>query len=113
MGCLNTANAAPCDDKNPCTVKDRCVSQTCGGQVKNCDDGKPCTHDHCDGKTGKCAATTFKGPCDDGKPCTINDTCHNNWSGLVSLAIATTATPAQRTRAPRREGVRPWRFRTA
>jgi len=83
MGCLNTANAAPCDDKNPCTVKDRCVSQTCGGQVKNCDDGKPCTHDHCDGKTGKCAATTFKGPCDDGKPCTINDTCHNNWSGLV------------------------------
>ncbi len=40
----------PCDDKNACTIADKCDSQggCTGGIAWNCDDKNPCTKDVCD-----------------------------------------------------------------
>jgi cysteine-rich repeat protein len=49
-------------DANPC-------------DFTSCDDGKPCTEDFCDAKTGKCTHFNNKATCDDGNPCTTGDQC--------------------------------------
>jgi hypothetical protein len=47
-GCLSQPPGA-CDDKNPCTVGDKCSGGTCkGGAATVCDDGKACSKDSCD-----------------------------------------------------------------
>lgn len=42
----------PCDDENPCTHGDRCVAGSCQGTAYQCDDGRDCTDDICDGYGG-------------------------------------------------------------
>ncbi|MCB9738560.1 MAG: hypothetical protein H6747_04770 [Deltaproteobacteria bacterium] len=45
--------------------------------VIDCDDGKGCTADSCDPKTGSCKNTPIGsgGACEDGDPCTVGETC--------------------------------------
>ncbi len=75
-GCVHVANAAPCDDDNPCTLGDHCEGGVClftGGQ--DCDDDNPCTDDHCSPLSG-CVHVLNQSPCDDGDLCTTGDHCH-------------------------------------
>ena len=54
------------------------VDDDCDGQTDeaSCDDGKPCTKDTCDGKSGCKYAELDGDPCDaDGTVCTENDKC--------------------------------------
>ena len=48
--CLNTpiAEAAACQDGDPCTVGETCVTGVCSNGKPACDDGDPCTADGCD-----------------------------------------------------------------
>jgi hypothetical protein len=70
-----------CDaDGDACTVGDACKSGAClAGSKTPCDDGKACTVDACDAKTGKCVfdpAPNNGKPCDaDGNVCTAGDAC--------------------------------------
>ncbi|MFQ5461272.1 MAG: hypothetical protein ACE5E5_01460, partial [Phycisphaerae bacterium] len=74
-GCVNTNNAAPCDDANACTTGDTCSLGICvGGAPPNCNDGNVCTDDSCDPATG-CVNTNNAAPCDDGLFCTSADVC--------------------------------------
>lgn len=45
-GCVNGAG---CDDRDPCTVNDRCQAGTCRGDAIDCNDNNPCTDDTCFG----------------------------------------------------------------
>lgn len=88
-----------CDDGNPCTLDDRCVSGKCVGggaltcddedactddackpgvgcvfAARDCDDGNPCTADACIQVQG-CVHKPQAGPCEDGDLCTTNDRC--------------------------------------
>ncbi|MCS6902647.1 MAG: hypothetical protein NZX77_23170, partial [Polyangiaceae bacterium] len=48
----------PCDDGNACTLGDKCnLSGKCVGDLKNVDDGNPCTTDSCDPATGNAVYT--------------------------------------------------------
>lgn len=49
-----------------CAAAGKCANQT----VKSCDDGKACTWDLCDPKTG--CVHTLAAECDDGDPCTVD-----------------------------------------
>ena len=65
---------ALCDDGDPCTSGEFCISGACaGGQVVPCDDGNLCTDDSCDPLTGCIHADTSLS-CDDGNLCT-DDGC--------------------------------------
>ncbi|MCO4761433.1 MAG: hypothetical protein KC502_08010 [Myxococcales bacterium] len=81
QGCLHSPNNKPCDaDSNACTTDDYCQKGACvPGATKPCSDGKPCTADSCDAKTGKCvhvAKTNDGQPCDaDASICTWGDAC--------------------------------------
>ena len=67
---------APCNDGDPCTEADACVSTTCKGTPKICDDSSPCTDDACDPGRGACMTTPLSGLlCDDGSECTTDDEC--------------------------------------
>lgn len=70
-----TSNGAVCDDGDACTTSDACVSGACGGSVKDCGDGDPCTADTCDPVTG-CAYSN-----DDGKSCDDGDACTGGTTG--------------------------------
>ncbi|MGB0588113.1 MAG: hypothetical protein ACPGU1_00400 [Myxococcota bacterium] len=63
----------PCDDNDPCTVEDSCVSAgsfvTCAGSDMVCDDGDDCTIDTCN--LGECETT----PAPNFTPCTDDDWC--------------------------------------
>ncbi len=75
-GCLSNPTTKPCDDANICTENDACKDGKCaGGGAKACDDGKPCTNDLCDPKTGACNWSANTGACDDADACTEKDTC--------------------------------------
>jgi len=66
---------APCDDANPCTTGDVCVTGACTGTTVPCpDDGNACTDDVCASLTGACGVPRT-GACDDGDACTLNDAC--------------------------------------
>ncbi len=75
--CSWTTNKASCDDGNPCTEADACALGVCkAGKAKDCDDGKVCTNDACDPKTGACLHSDADGKgCDDGDACTADDVC--------------------------------------
>jgi hypothetical protein len=64
----------PCDDADPCTVKDACHSGTCQGLPVVCDDHNPCTQDQC-AADGGCVYLPGADPCDDANPCTGGDVC--------------------------------------
>lgn len=75
-GCLKAPiQGQPCTDSNPCTTSDICLSGTCTGQPKTCDDGNPCTFDICGATTGSCShpALGDGSSCpDDGVACTLD-----------------------------------------
>ncbi|MCB9730724.1 MAG: hypothetical protein H6746_19795 [Deltaproteobacteria bacterium] len=70
-------NGKPCDDADPCTAGDRCVSGQClpkGATL--CSDGDPCNGvETCDSGQGGCQAGTPV-VCDDGLPCNGVETCN-------------------------------------
>jgi hypothetical protein len=59
----------------------------------NCDDGNPCTDDHCDSSTGAfvCVHDPNTAPCDDGDLCTTGDHCD---SGVCSGLPVVCNTPS-------------------
>ena len=68
---------AGCDDGQACTIFDTCVGGICTpGFTMQCDDGKVCTNDVCQGLLG-CAhpAATNGTACNDGVFCTTEDAC--------------------------------------
>lgn len=70
-----------CDDGEPCSLGDRCLSGACvGGPMVACDDGSPCTLDTCAG--GVCAYLPADGhSCDDGNLCTSGELCSGGICG--------------------------------
>ena len=74
IGCISTANTAPCDDKDECTTGDVCGDTLCQGASVECNDGNPCTDDSCSKEDG-CQAVPNSAACDDGEPCTSGDVC--------------------------------------
>ena len=91
--CVNKAVPAgsKCSDGNACTLLDTCKlsksGMVCTGLAKKCDDGKPCTADSCNTKTGDCLHKTLAdgATCDDGDKCTSGDKCKN--VGLITLCV--------------------------
>lgn len=77
--CVSGACGTPaaCGDANPCTA-DSCAPAT-GGCVHvpvACNDFDPCTTDSCNVDTGRCFFSSIAGAaCDDGSLCTAGDTC--------------------------------------
>lgn len=79
-GCTQVSdNGKPCEaDNDLCTQGDLCANGVCNvGKAVQCDDGKPCTTNGCDKKTGQCAASAVDDgvPCNDGTKCTEKDEC--------------------------------------
>ncbi len=67
-----------CDDADPCTTTDQCVSGICTGTTTDCsglDDN--CIVGVCNGSTGLCTPQPANegGSCDDGDLCTGSDAC--------------------------------------
>jgi len=73
--CRDAPDDTPCDDRNLCTLGDRCTGGRClpTGALR-CDDGNVCTDDTCDPASG-CVARANLSSCDDGDPCTTADRC--------------------------------------
>lgn len=69
----------PCDDLDPCSLKDICLNGICTGEQLQCDDNNPCTVDSCgDGNGNQGCAYFFKVEgtrCNDNVACTVNDVC--------------------------------------
>ncbi|MBL8783908.1 MAG: hypothetical protein JNJ59_03315 [Deltaproteobacteria bacterium] len=76
-GCVHSDNRAPCDDRDPCTVGERCEAGSCRvGETLACDDLNPCTSDECSPTLPDlCLHAARSGACDDGIACTRDDTC--------------------------------------
>jgi hypothetical protein len=83
--CVHQANAAPCDDGNPCTIDDHCSEGGCRGTQPLCGDGVQGPCEACDdgalnGMPDSCCSATctprdFGTACgSDGDPCT-QDAC--------------------------------------
>ena len=91
--CFNDClDGLKCDDGNPFTFEDSCLSFGFAGQClcvgspecnsdDDCFDGNDCTTDSCD-KNGTCHNDCLQGEkCDDGNPMTVKDLCKNKLSG--------------------------------
>ena len=78
-GCVTKPKneGALCSDGDICTKSDACKAGKCVGAASKCDDGKACTADSCDKKTGACKYTPIADgdACDDGDKCTADDKC--------------------------------------
>jgi len=75
VGCVVLQQLGECDDGNACTKGDSCSGGKCvAGGALNCDDGKVCSADACDPKTG-CTYSHNTAPCEDGNKCTGPDKC--------------------------------------
>lgn len=80
--CTYADNKLACNDGDACTSGDGCGGGKCLGAAKDCSDGKPCTADACDSKTGTCTHKAIAGcggcktsaDCSDGNACT-DDSC--------------------------------------
>jgi cysteine-rich repeat protein len=83
----NKPNGSSCDDGNPCTDTDACVSGSCaGGPPTVCTSLDQC-HDPgvCDSQTGCSNPNKADGsPCNDGNSCTEDDTCTSGTCGGLS-----------------------------
>ncbi len=70
--------ATPCNDGQPCTVRDACEAGECRGAPADCGafDGA-CVVGQCDPTSGDCAPVRLPdgSGCDDGDPCTVDDAC--------------------------------------
>ncbi len=89
-GCVTTPNAVACDDGNPCSLTESCVSGACLPATWNtCDDGNACTTDLCDGDLG-CVHTPASGPCQfDADPCTTDACVGGACSGVPLESVCT------------------------
>jgi hypothetical protein len=66
LGCVFTANVAPCDDSDLCTLVDFCQDGQCVGEEEMpCDDGNECTDDSCKSPLG-CEHLFNNAPCPGG-----------------------------------------------
>ena len=74
---FNNDPTAKCSDNNACTSGDKCVAKKCTGTAKKCTDGKDCTTDSCNTKSGACEFPAVKdgATCSDGVACTTGDSC--------------------------------------
>jgi hypothetical protein len=73
LGCQSEPFSGPCEDGNPCTIGEQCITGKCAGGVPNpCNDKDICTQDNCIKDVG-CQNLPIN-PCNDGNPCTT-DTC--------------------------------------
>ena len=80
--CSYSLSVGACEDGNLCSLGDTCDKGACiAGKATDCDDGKPCTTDACDAKTGLCKHTPVANcavkcasdaECADDDPCTAN-----------------------------------------
>lgn len=71
---------AGCASVPQCVVSDNTVefaTLLCSSDA-DCNDGNPCTDDHCDVASGTCSQTNNTSLCDDGDPCTSNDICQDS-----------------------------------
>ena len=70
---------APCDDGNPCTSQESCISGVCAVKLLNsCADGNPCTLDICTPAVGCEHPSLPDGAnCDDGDVCNGGASCVN------------------------------------
>jgi len=74
-GCTHQTLTGPCEDVDPCTTGDLCISGICTpGKPVLCNDNNPCTKDFCDAGKG-CISTPVEGTCDDGDLCSTADAC--------------------------------------
>ncbi len=64
-------DGASCDDFNDCTSQDQCLASACAGAPYDCDDGRACTADACNGD-GTCSNTLVAGWC------LIDETCYRD-----------------------------------
>lgn len=80
------ADGTACNDNNPCTHTDVCLSGVCVGTPVNCDDGDPCTNDSCDPVLGcihtprVCSATNASAACNSGTGNCAIVTCNNGFA---------------------------------
>ncbi len=71
-------DGAGCNDDDPCTENDSCVSGSCtGGTPKECDTSTQCTSFACNPTTGDCEASNAEAgtACDSDELCTVEATC--------------------------------------
>ena len=70
---MHILNNGECDDGNACSGKDACSAGACkAGATLVCNDGKACTNDSCDPKSG-CVYTNNTAAWSDGNACTVGD----------------------------------------
>jgi len=77
-GCVNSNNAASCDDGNLCTSGDKCQNSACkAGTATVCSSTAACTTAVCAPLSGLCQTKNAKNgtDCDDGNLCTSGDIC--------------------------------------
>jgi hypothetical protein len=70
----NQADGTGCDDLNPCTLDDACLSGACQGAARDCEDGLACTVDYCSTGTGGDPCVHMARACDDANVCSA-DSC--------------------------------------
>ena len=73
--CSWVNNTELCDDGDACTVLNRCAFGECVGYPLDCDDGNPCTDNHCHPQHG-CITEFNTAECDNGQPCSVDDRCN-------------------------------------
>ena len=78
-GCVFTdLKDTPCDDNNPCTLKDKCGGGSCQpGTARDCPSADFCIIAKCSPTDGKCGYQNKPAgtPCTDGTKCTEKDAC--------------------------------------
>jgi len=70
-----SGDGTPCNDGLFCTLGDRCLSGSCTGTTRDCDDGNPCTADTCDEALRACKNTMVPVPGAEGLQ--VGDSCSN------------------------------------
>ncbi|MBT9556088.1 MAG: PPC domain-containing protein [Myxococcales bacterium] len=88
------AEGALCDDGDPCTSSDGCVTGACLGLPVDCSGASgECVLGACDPNSGSCVSIAVPpgSSCDDGNPCTVGETCSASKCGGAIEAASGTA----------------------
>ncbi|MFO1462508.1 MAG: vWA domain-containing protein [bacterium] len=89
--CVAVNNTASCDDGNLCTIEDTCSEGSCqSGEQKSCDDGRSCSGDSCDPKTGQCQNDLSECGCSEDPDCNDNNPCTEDACDFVSGTCSNT-----------------------
>ena len=84
---MKKANGTGCDDKNSCTVDDKCDNGHCSGKSLTCVVDNQCRSGQCVPGTGCIYENEINGkPCNDNNPCTRDDQC---WNGMCAVGVQT------------------------